>query len=108
MKGSQLMIYFKQRIIAVLSASAMLGLIIFTSYGVAHADRDNLSTAVFFVTWYDVGRAALEGLDGIQKVENGFRGFKEINTVYYEPAIITIEEMEMSLQKADTYLGTTN
>ncbi|MGD8209345.1 MAG: hypothetical protein PVH85_25285 [Desulfobacterales bacterium] len=44
------MIYFKQRIIAVLSASAMLGLIIFTSYGVAHADRDNLSTAVFFVT----------------------------------------------------------
>ena len=100
------MIYMKPRIIGVLSAAAMLGLIIFTGYEVVHADQDDLSTTVFFVTWYDVGQAVLEGLDGIQKVENGFRGFKEINTVYYEPAIITIEEMEMSLKKAETYLGT--
>ena len=50
MKGSQLMIYFKQRIILVLSAAAMLGLIIFAGYGVVHADRDNPSKAVFFVT----------------------------------------------------------
>ena len=44
------MIYMKTRIIQVLSAAVMLGLIIFTGYGVVHADRDNLSTAVFFVT----------------------------------------------------------
>jgi len=44
------MIYMKPRIIGVLSAAAMLGLIIFTGYGAVHADRDNLSTAVFFVT----------------------------------------------------------
>ena len=44
------MIYIKPRIIGVLSAAAMLGLIIFTGYGVSHADRDDLSTAVFFVT----------------------------------------------------------
>ena len=36
----------------------------------------------------------------------GFKGFKEINTVYYDPAVITIEEMEATLKKAKTYLGT--
>ena len=100
------MIYMKPRIIQIQSAAAMLGLIIFTGYGVGHADRDNLSTAVFFVTWYDVGQAALEGLDGIKTVKNGFQGFKEINTVFYDPAVITIKEMEASLKKAETYLGT--
>jgi hypothetical protein len=44
------MIYMKPRIIQILSAAAMLGLIIFTGYGMGHADRDNLSTAVFFVS----------------------------------------------------------
>lgn len=44
------MIYLKPRIIQVLLVVAMLGLIIFTGYGVVHADRDNPSTAVFFVT----------------------------------------------------------
>jgi hypothetical protein len=39
-------------------------------------------------------------------VEKGFRGFKEINTVYYDPALITIEEMEKALKKAGTYRGT--
>jgi hypothetical protein len=27
-----------------------------------------------------VGKAALDGLQGVHKVEKGFRGFKEINT----------------------------
>jgi hypothetical protein len=42
----------------------------------------------------------------VQKVEKGFRNFKEINTVYYDPSVITIEEMEMALKKVGTYLGT--
>ncbi|MGO9139214.1 MAG: hypothetical protein ACLP9S_13915 [Syntrophales bacterium] len=42
----------------------------------------------------------------MKRVEKGFRYFKEINTVYYDPAIITIEEMEMALKKAGTYVGT--
>jgi len=33
-----------------LIVAAVLGLIIFTGYGVLHADRDDLSAAVFFVT----------------------------------------------------------
>ena len=98
--------YLRPRIFDVLSAVIILGLIMFTGYGVSHADRDDLSTAVFFVTWYDVGQAALEGLEGIRTVKKGFKGFKEINTVYYDPAVITIDEMEAALKKAETYLGT--
>ena len=40
------------------------------------------------------------------RVEKGFLYFKEINTVYYDPAVITIEEMELALKRAGTYLGT--
>jgi hypothetical protein len=53
-----------------------------------------------------VGKAALEGLKGISKVENGFEGFREINKVYYDPTLITIEEMEETLKKAKTYDST--
>jgi hypothetical protein len=42
----------------------------------------------------------------VKGVEKGFRYFKEINTVYYDPAVVTIEEMEAALKKAGTYLGT--
>ena len=45
---------------------------------------------------------------GIKTVKKGFHGFKEINTVDYDPAVITIEEMEATLKKAETYLGTAN
>jgi hypothetical protein len=42
----------------------------------------------------------------VKKVEKGFHNSKEINAVYYDPNVITIEEMEMALKKAGTYLGT--
>ena len=44
------MIHIHPRIIKILTAVTMLGLIVFTGYGVLHADWDGLSTAVFFVT----------------------------------------------------------
>ena len=100
------MIHIHPRIIKILTAATMLGLIVFTGYGLVLADRDDLSTAVFFVTWYDVGQAALAGLEGVNKVTKGFRGLKEINTVYYDPAVITTAEMEAALKKAKTYQGT--
>ena len=65
---------------------------------------DGQAKVIFVVTWFDVGKEALEGLNGVLKVENGFRSFKEINTVYYDPKIITIEEMEKALKKAGTYI----
>jgi hypothetical protein len=53
-----------------------------------------------------VGKAALEGLNGIQKVEKGFEDLKEINRVYYDPGLITVKEMEEALKRAKTYRGT--
>ena len=72
----------------------------------AHAEKTELSTAVFYVGWYDVGKAALEGLEGIERIDNGFHNFKEINTVYYDASVITIKEMEEALRKAGTYQAT--
>ena len=42
----------------------------------------------------------------MKRVDKGFRNFKEINTVYYDPKVITVEEMEMALKKAGTYVKT--
>jgi hypothetical protein len=42
----------------------------------------------------------------VNRVEKGFRFFKEINTVHYDPKVITIEEMETALKKAGTYRET--
>jgi len=53
-----------------------------------------------------VGKSALEGLKGVKRVEKGFHGFKEINTVYYDPAMIDIETLTSALKKAGTYRGT--
>ena len=75
-------------------------------YRPAHAENPKLSTAVFYVQWYDVGETALEGLEGIKRIEKGFHNSKEINTVYYEASKITIEDMEDALRKAGTYQGT--
>ena len=64
------------------------------------------SKATFTVQWYDVGQDALEGLTGVKKVEKGFRGSKEINTVYYDSEKVTIQDMEAALKEAGTYMGT--
>jgi hypothetical protein len=38
-------------------------------------------------------------------VKNGWHNLKEINTVYYDPAAVTVQEMEMALKKANTFQG---
>jgi hypothetical protein len=53
-----------------------------------------------------VGASVLDGLKGIKRVTNGFRNFREINTVWYDPTVIGIAEMEQALKDAGTYLGT--
>jgi copper chaperone CopZ len=50
-----------------------------------------------------VGKSALEGLKGIKEVKSGFRGFREINTVIYDPSVITTAEMVSALKAAGTY-----
>lgn len=53
-----------------------------------------------------MGKRALEGLKGVKKVKRGFRWTKEINTVHFNPELITVEEMEKALKDARTYVGT--
>jgi hypothetical protein len=45
-------------------------------------------------------------LNGVKRIKNGWQNFKEINTVYYDPAAVTVGEMEAALKKAKTYQGT--
>jgi copper chaperone CopZ len=84
----------------------LISLAVLSGYAFSQAETSDASRVIFYVAWYDVGKAALEGLPGVKKVENGFRRFKEINTVWYDSAVITIKEMEAVLKKAGTYLGT--
>ena len=74
--------------------------------GAAATEAPQLSKAVFYVQWYNVGQSALEELKGVKEVKNGFRGFREINTVLYDASMVTLEEMVAALKKAGTYLGT--
>ena len=53
-----------------------------------------------------MGKAALDGQPGVKSVTSGFSGFREINTVTYEPAVITVVEMEKALKRARTYIDT--
>jgi copper chaperone CopZ len=73
---------------------------------IAVAEESDMSKVVFVVHCYDEGSDALKGMKGILKVERGFRNFREINTVYYDPKVITIEEMEKALKSAGTYKET--
>ena len=84
----------------------LITLVLVYGYSPSHAENPQLSTVTFYVQWYDVGEAALEGLEGIKRVDKEFYNFKEINTVYYEASTITIEEMEDALRKVGTYQET--
>jgi hypothetical protein len=41
----------------------------------------------------------------VSHVTIGFKDFKEINTVFYDPKQITIEDMVKALKAAGTYRG---
>jgi len=77
-----------------------------SAYGKAFAQEMGTSKVVFKVKCYDEGKAALQGLHGIRKVETGVHYLHETDTVYYDPNVITIKEMESALKKAGTYVET--
>jgi copper chaperone CopZ len=74
--------------------------------GPAVVQEAGTEKAVFVVHCYDEGHDALKGMKGVQKVDRGFRFFREINTVYYDPNVVTVEEMEKALKSAGTYVET--
>ena len=53
-----------------------------------------------------MGEAVLEGLKGVELVNKGFDDSKETNTIWYDPDVISIDQMAQALKDAGTYLGT--
>ena len=96
--------------IKLLKRSVFLGLLIILLVAItiqtSFAKDDTEAKVTFAVGWFDVGKEALERLEGVKKVEKGFYKSMEINTVYYDPSKVTIEEMENALKKAGTYKKT--
>jgi len=45
-------------------------------------------------------------LKGVKEVKRGFRKLREINTVIYDPSMITPDDMVSALKAAGTYIGT--
>ena len=82
-------------------------ILVYTASGqaLAGSKADSQSQVTFYVHWFDVGKSALERLKGVKQVTSGFKGFKEINTVTYDPHQISITEMQKALKSARTYRG---
>ena len=74
----------------------------------ANVEITGLSEAVFHVSWYDVGEEVLDGLEGVELVNSGYDddNFMERHIVLYDPAKISIDEMEKALKDVGTYLET--
>lgn len=71
----------------------------------AMAAAESLRTEIFAVRCYDVGRSALSGREGIVRVESGWQGGREVNTVTYDQDRIGREAIEARLEQAGTFLG---
>ena len=106
LKKDKIMNVTLNRTIKSISLSIILLLLLGFQFRESQAQEASMAKATFYVYWYDVGKSALEGLKGVKKVENGWHHSKEINRVYYDPAAITIGEMEAALKRAKTYQGT--
>jgi hypothetical protein len=92
--------------ILVFLALVLISILVINNNLPSKAENPELSRVVFVVSWYDVGEEVLEGLKGVELVNSDYRDFNEINTVWYDPALIDIDEMEDALKAAGTYLGT--
>lgn len=72
----------------------------------AIAQEKGTSRVIFRVRCYDEGKAALQGMKGIHSIETGVHYLHETDTVYFDPKLITVEEMEAALKRAGTFIET--
>ena len=84
----------------------LISTLVFIKHLPSEAENPDLPRVVFLVSWYDVGEDVLEGLNGVELVNSDYNGSNETNTVWYDPALISIDDMEKALKEAGTYLGT--
>jgi hypothetical protein len=53
-----------------------------------------------------VSEEVLEGLNGVERVNSHILDHHEANTVWYDPTVISVEQMENALKDGAGYLGT--
>lgn len=89
--------------------SAVMLLFLILGNGGAGSGQDKAAapaTVTFGVQCYDVGAGALKDLPGVIRIEKGFRHFREVDKVYYDPSQTTVDRMEEVLKRAGTYRET--
>ena len=94
--------------LAVLLALGLVFIILINASLPSKAENRELTKAVFHVAWFDVSEEVLDGLKGVERVYSHFLGSHEANTVWFDPALIDIEQMEDALKDRGGYLGTVN
>jgi len=83
---------------------ALLTLAIFLRVPYDYADQT--ASVTFVVHCYDVGAQALETRPGVISVKRGWRGFREIDRVVFDPEQVSREQLENWLRETDTYVET--
>jgi len=101
-----ILIVFALCTLFIASGRRIAGLALMSFAAPALAQDAGTAKAVFVVHCYDEGKTALESMPGVKRVDKAFRHLREINTVYYDPTVITIPDMEKALKKAGTYTET--
>ena len=99
------MVTMKRPTIKLLVVCICSYMLLFVVSSFLNAQEPYGSTVPFYVQRYDVGKKALEGRVGVNKVTRDIRGFREIHTAYYDPAVGIVDEMEDATKKAGTYRG---
>ena len=70
------------------------------------SESRELPKVIFYVSWFDVSEPVLDGLKGVELVNSDYHGYRERNTVWYDPALISVHEMETALKEAGIYQET--
>ena len=89
-----------------LLALVLISLLVVNGGLPSKVENKALSKAVFYVSWFDVSEPVLDGLKGVELVNSDFQGPWERSTAWYDPALISIDEMEKALTEAGIYRGT--
>lgn len=88
-----------------MSVALTFSLLVIVTSGPAETTNAE-ARATFVVHCYTVGEHALMRQPGVISVEPGWRNFREVDRVVYDPAIISVGQMEQLLRQADTYVST--
>ena len=96
----------KELRILILLAILLISILAVSGNLPSNAENKDLLKVAFHVSWFDVSEPVLDGLKGVELVNSDFYGFRERTTVWYNPALIRIDEMEKALKEMGIYRGT--